>query len=112
MKERRETDRNMCAELLSVRWTDDEGHGRLDVASLEDISPKGACLHVEHSLPIGTKVVVHYPNGKYSGTVKYCKLQPNGYILGIAFDDGYRWSKADFEPAHLLELPPSFKIRE
>jgi PilZ domain len=104
MKDRRKNDRNMCAELLTVRWIE-EGRGRIEVAGLEDISPNGVCLQLENSIPVATPVSIYYQTGKYRGTVKYCTPNPIGYLIGIAFDKGYRWSKSDFEPSHLLELP-------
>ncbi|HYR83811.1 MAG TPA: PilZ domain-containing protein [Terriglobia bacterium] len=107
MKQRRENNRDMCAELLTVRWTDHDGLSQSVVATLEDISATGACLQMEHSILPGTEVCLHYPNGEYMGKVKYCIYQDLGYLLGIAFDEGYRWSKTDFEPLHLLELPMS-----
>jgi hypothetical protein len=104
MEDRRKNDRNMCAEFLTVHWIE-EGLSRIEVAALEDISPTGACLQIEKPIPVGTRVSIHYPNGKYPGRVKYCESNSIGYLLGIAFDKGYRWSKSDFEPSHLLELP-------
>jgi len=105
MKQRRENNRDMCAELLTVRWTDGDGRTRSEAATLEDISATGACLQLEHSILPETQVSLHYPKGKYQGKVKYCTYHDIGYLLGMAFDDGYRWSKTDFEPSHLLELP-------
>jgi len=105
MEQRRESNRNMCAELLTIRWTDGEGRSRSEVATLEDISATGACLQLEHLIPAATEVSLHYPNGKYKGKVKYCTYQGFGYVVGIAFHDGYRWSKTDFEPSHLVEIP-------
>jgi hypothetical protein len=104
MKDRRKDDRNLCADLLGVRWVE-EGHSRIEAATLEDISANGVCLQIEASIPVGTAVSIYYPNGKYQGKVKYCKPHPTGYLLGVAFDKGYTWSKSDFEPSHLLELP-------
>ena len=104
MKDRRKNDRNMCADLLGVRWVE-EGRSRIEAATLEDISANGVCLQIETHIPVGTPVSIYYPMGKYRGKVKYCKPYPVGYLLGIAFDEGYRWSKSDFEPSHLLELP-------
>jgi hypothetical protein len=104
MKQRRKKNRNMCAELLTIRWTEDDRRSRSEVANVEDISATGVCLHLEHSIPPGTEVSLRYPKGKYQGKVKYCTSQEIGYLLGIAFDNGYRWSKTDFQPSHLLEL--------
>jgi PilZ domain len=101
---RRKKNRNLCAELLMVSWLEADGHSRTEWGTLEDISATGACLHLEQSIPAETKVTLHYPRGKYEGQVKYCTVQQIGYSLGIAFDPGYRWSKLDFQPAHVLEL--------
>jgi hypothetical protein len=106
MKQRREKNRIMCAELLTIRWTEDDGSSRSELAALEDITATGACLHLEQPIPPETKVSLHYENGKYEGNVKYCTCQETGYVLGIAFDDNYRWSRTDFQPSHLLELRP------
>jgi hypothetical protein len=106
MKQRREKNRIMCAEVLTVRWAEDDGCCRSELATLEDITATGACLHLEYSIPPETKVSLHYEKGKYEGTVKYCTCRETGYVLGIAFDDNYRWSKTDFRPSHLLELRP------
>jgi PilZ domain len=106
MRNLRENNRNMCAELLTIRWSGEDGRGTNEVATLEDISPTGACLRLENPIPAETHVSLYYPKGKYEGKVKYCRYQEIGYLLGISFDNGYRWSKKDFEPLHLLELPP------
>jgi hypothetical protein len=94
----------MCAELVAISWTEDSGHIRSDMATLEDISTTGACLQLEQPIPAGTIVALYYPKGKYEGKVKYCKSQQTGYSLGIAFEPGYCWSKLDFQPEHLLEF--------
>jgi hypothetical protein len=105
MKQRRESQRNMCAELVAIRWTDADGCQRTEPATLEDISATGVCLHLEHLIEPDTVVTVVHPTGVFQGTVKYCTYEEIGYFLGVAFEDGYRWSKTDFQPSHLLELP-------
>jgi len=94
----------MCAELLTIKWTD-KGHIRSEEGALEDISPTGASLKLQDPIPVETEVAVHYPKGKYLGKVKHCTFQETGYVIGIAFDDGYRWSKTDFQPSYLFEVP-------
>jgi len=105
MKQRRESQRNMCAELVAIRWTDLDGCQRTEPATLEDISENGVCLHLEHLIEPDTEVSIVYPNGVFQGTVKYCTYEEIGYFLGVAFEEGYRWTKTDFQPSHLLELP-------
>src|ERR1700746_3029972 len=102
---RRKTNGNLCAALRTVRWTEDGGNIRTELANLEDISPTGACLHMEQSIPAGAQVWLYHPKGKYKGKVKYCESQEIGYLLGIAFEARYRWTRLDFQPSHLVEVP-------
>jgi len=97
--------RNMCADLLTMGWTDSEGVGRTEVVILDDISASGARIRLEHQLPVDTRVTISHPKGEYHGKVRYCIFEAARYSIGVAFDEGYRWSKSDFKPSHLLELP-------
>lgn len=101
---RRNTLRSLCADLLKIRWTDESGSGHRELATLEDISPTGACLKVEQAIPVGTTLTILYPAGTYQGQVKHCDPQMNWYFVGVEFAPGYRWSKEQFEPAHLLQF--------
>ena len=104
MRQRRKRNRTMCADLLTICWTGENGLDRSEAAILEDISVEGVCLQSEHPLPLYADVSVHYPNGQYQGKVMYCKTEEGGYLVGIEFDSSNRWSKADFQPSHLLDL--------
>src|SRR5262245_8875881 len=103
MTDRRHDERNMCADLLTICWIS-EGHRRSALVSIEDISANGACLRLEHPIALETEVSLHHAKGKYLGKVKYCTYDEIGYLVGVGFDEGYRWSKTDFQPSHLLEL--------
>ena len=105
MKQRRKDDRNLCAEFITVSWVDCVGQNRSEVATLEDISATGACIQLEFSIPAETEISLHYPKGQYRGRIKYSSEEKTGYIHGIEFHAPDRWSKSDFEPSHLLELP-------
>jgi hypothetical protein len=105
MKLRRKTSRNSCADVITIRWNDDTGQRRSEVAILDDISPVGACIGLNEGIAPETKVSLHYPKGQYQGKIKYCRYFELGYFLGVAFDKGYRWSKKDFEPSFLVEVP-------
>ena len=105
---RRKKQRNLCSDLLLVSWIEDDGRTRNEMAALEDISIAGACLHLDRFLPAGTTVSLYYPEGKYVAKVKYCQSQHIGFLAGLAFEPGYRWSPLDFQPSHLMiqrELP-------
>lgn len=101
---RRSVLRSLCADLLKVRWTDTSGFGHREVATLEDISPTGACLKVEKAIPVGTTLTILYPSGTYQGRVKHCDPQMDWYFVGVEFAPGFRWSVEQFEPAHLLQF--------
>ncbi len=101
---RRRELRNQCADLLKIRWKDEAGRSHRELATLDDISPKGLCLKVESPIPPATIITILYPNGQYIGTVKHCDPQMEWYFVGVEFQPGYRWSKEHFEPAHLLDL--------
>jgi hypothetical protein len=102
---RRMDDRSLCADLIKIAWTDASGARQKELAALEDISPGGACLQIDHPIPVDTGISILYSKGRYRGRVRYCVFQQTGYFLGVEFDPGYRWSKQDFMPSHLLELP-------
>ena len=100
----RNDERSLCADLIKIVWLDHTGCKQKEIAALEDISPGGACLQVEHPIPVDTPISILYPDGRYRGRIRYCVFQQTGYFLGVQFDPGYRWSKNDFLPSHLLEL--------
>jgi len=104
MKGTRKKVRNLCADLLKVRWKDESGTHKGDFAVLEDISTEGACLKLEQPLSKGTVLSILYPRGQYRGTVRYCVEDVTGYLIGVKFAEGYRWSRDQYDPAHLLRL--------
>jgi hypothetical protein len=93
----------LCADLVDIRWKDQAGRTRHIVANLEDISLSGACLQVERPVPLGTVMLISYPNGELKGKVKYCVFREIGYFLGIEFEDGQRWSQRHYRPQHMLD---------
>jgi hypothetical protein len=105
MDDRRQASRNMCADFITINWTDEAGESRSDVAILDDISESGVCIGLDCAIPVETKVYLDHPKGRYEGKIKYCRYFEIGYFLGVSFDDGHRWSREDFEPAYLLEMP-------
>lgn len=100
-------ERSMCADLIKIVWTDGTGSKQKELAALEDISRGGACLQMDRPIPIDTAISILYPHGRYHGRIRYCIFEQTGYFLGVQFDPGYEWTKKDFMPSHLLELPTS-----
>jgi hypothetical protein len=103
MMDRRIEPRMLCADLVDIRWKDQAGRTRHGVANLEDISLSGACVQVERPVPLGTVMLMSYPNGELKGKVKYCVFREIGYFLGIEFDSDQRWSQRSFRPQHMLD---------
>ena len=103
MVERRIEPRMLCADLVDIRWRDAAGRQRRGVANLEDISLSGACIQVERAMPLGADIRIAHPKGELAGKVKYCVFREIGYVLGVEFEPGTRWSPRSFRPQHLLD---------
>ena len=104
MRERRSERRHMCADLVKVHVHDQAGRKEL-VANLEDISPSGACIQLETAIQSGADIEIVCSNCDLKGKVRYCRFVEIGYDVGIAFDEPQSWSREQFEPKHLLEIP-------
>lgn len=102
--ERRCESRNMCADMVEVRWKTSSGKARAATALLEDISASGACLQLETALAPGTEICWECPNQQFAGRVSYCEYREIGYFVGVKFAEGSKWSKRAFRPRHLLDL--------
>ena len=100
----RRNDRELCADLVQVRWKTEMEEVRTDTAILEDISPAGACLEMERMIPPGTKILLDFPTDHCNARVIYCKFDEIKYLIGVEFEQGYRWSRRKFKPQHLLQF--------
>ncbi len=101
--ERRE-DRELCADLVKVQWKLESGPTHSEWAILEDISPSGACLEIEEPIPPETIVSLQFKSDRCTARIKYCKLDKVNYLLGVQFEQGYRWSRRKFKPEHLIQF--------
>jgi hypothetical protein len=105
--ERRE-DRELCADLVQVQWKDPDGLEHGEWAILEDISSSGACLEIEAPIAPETLVKLQFAADKCEARVKYCNPENAKYLLGVKFEQGYRWSRRKFKPQHLIQ----FRLRK
>ncbi|MCS7043983.1 MAG: PilZ domain-containing protein [Bryobacteraceae bacterium] len=103
MIDRRSEPRMLCADLVDVRWKDQNGKTRRAVANLEDISFSGACLQLETRVPVGAPMRISYAKGEFAGVVRYCMFKDIGYFVGVQFEPGYKWDEREFRPMHLLD---------
>jgi hypothetical protein len=98
--ERRFEGRFLCADLVSVSWGDFQKVG----AVLEDISPLGACVQLEESIPLDTPITLSIGAARLSGHVCYSVFRDYGQFVGIRFADDMEWSAEIVVPQHLTNL--------
>lgn len=104
LRERSEA-RMLCADLVDIRWKDISGRGHKSTAILEDISASGACVQVEAPIPQNTLVRIYHPKGQLQGKVRYCVYREIGYFVGLQFEQDCKWSKKEYQPQHMLDMP-------
>jgi hypothetical protein len=92
MNDRRLDLRVPVADTVKLSWTDHTGQEQHGPADLADISRSGAALRVQHPVRLGTLLSFEYQDQKFAGKVRNCTSRDSAYILGIEFEDGYRWS--------------------
>jgi hypothetical protein len=104
MLNRRIEPRMLCADIVDVRWEDQKtGRTRRTTANLDDISRSGACLLVDWPIPVKTPLWIALPSCELTGKVIYCHLREVGYVTGVVFDPGCRWSQENYQPQHLYD---------
>jgi len=104
LRERSEA-RMLCADLVDIRWKDKSGRGHKVTALLEDISASGACVQLDAPIPNNTVVKICLPKGQLQGSVKYCVYRDIGYFIGLQFQPDSKWSRKEFQPRHMLDMP-------
>jgi hypothetical protein len=104
MRPGRNEERQLCADLVKVQWKSPSGPEHSEWAILEDISSSGACLEIEEAIPPETIVNLQFTSDQCQARVKYCTLDRTNYLLGVLFEQGYRWSRRRFKPQHLLQF--------
>lgn len=107
-KEKRKVYRELCADLVKVQWEPAFGPARSEWAILEDISSTGACLEFEEPIAPDTVISLHFKSEQCKARIRYCKYEKTNYLLGVEFEQGYRWSRRRFKPEHLIQ----FRLRQ
>ncbi|HEV8414748.1 MAG TPA: PilZ domain-containing protein [Bryobacteraceae bacterium] len=92
MKDRRFGVRIPCEDPVSLSWMDHTGETLQDSAHLADISRSGASVRSRQPVKVGTTLSLRYQDQEFVSKVRHCVSVPSGYVLGIEFEDGYRWS--------------------
>ena len=109
MQERRVETRYLCSHLVQLLWSEGSRE-RDETVVLENISASGACVQSENPVAENTRVRLVCGKPEFRGYIRSCYWRDDGYFLGIAFDEGSKWSKAKFKPEHLLD-PAEVKPR-
>ena len=91
MNDRRFDVRVPVADTVLLSWKDQPGQKQDGPADMADISRSGASVRTRHPMKIGTTLSVGYQDQELIGKVRSCISGPTGYVLGIEFEDGYRW---------------------
>jgi hypothetical protein len=92
MSDRRFDVRFTVQDSINLSWRDQTGQEQQVPADLADISRSGASARVQHPVKVGTTLALDYQNQQLVGKVRHCKTGASGFVLGIEFEDGYRWS--------------------
>ncbi|MFB3828270.1 MAG: hypothetical protein ACE15B_15995 [Bryobacteraceae bacterium] len=90
--------------MVEAAWRDPAGRTRKATALLEDICTSGACVQLDTPVPPGRRMRLRCGGKTLAGTVRYCVFREIGYFVGVEFARDRKWSRADFEPQHLLDL--------
>ena len=91
MNDRRFDVRVPVADTVSLSWTDQTGQKQQSPADIADISRSGASVRSQHPVKVGAKLSLDYQSQELVGKVRSCVSSPTGYVVGIEFEDGYRW---------------------
>ena len=102
-RERRRVPRLLCADMISVEVEDKPKRWRRVQANLEDISRSGACIETEKPIPAGASVRLVCKDFRVAGTVRHCAFRETGYLIGVEFGEGQKWSRGRFWPKHLTD---------
>lgn len=111
MRRKREKDVCLCSELVTVQWTDAFSQKQEAVVNLEEIWPEGGVLQFEYPMRPDTAVRVLLGHAWFEGAVVDSKSDFVGHYVEIRFDEGHRWSPADYEPEHFFD-PKSMTATE
>jgi len=77
-----------------------------EIGNLEDISSSGCRLLMEQAIPQDMIVHVRCGGQEFEGSVRHCRWSQIGFDVGLQFTQAGAWVRQEFEPKHLLDIPP------
>jgi hypothetical protein len=72
--------------VIQALWEDETGTPRATPGKLEDTSRGGASIRIKESIGVGSKLILRWHGGQFSGTVRHCLRVGKEYVLGIQRD--------------------------
>jgi len=72
--------------LMEAQWKDEDGMQQITRGKLEDLSDGGLCIRIKDPILVGSKLIVRWQSGEYSGTVVQSRQVGSDYVLGIKRD--------------------------
>jgi hypothetical protein len=101
MSECRSQVRVLDAELVMISWEQNSSTFK-QLGNVEDLSPDGTSVVVDHGMPVGTSVTMTYGEGELTGIVRHCAPCADGYSMSIEFVDESKDSPLHFQPDLLV----------
>ena len=86
LEDNRAEPRKSIMTVVQVLWEAEPGSPRVTSGKIEDTSPKGVSVRIKDPIAVGSRVILQWHQGQLAGTVKYCILFHNEYILGLQRD--------------------------
>ncbi|GEM_PF-5741486 len=88
--ERRGAPRMSCDTRVVVSY---RTHGRMThfPGRLVNTSVRGGGLLLPNALPVNASAHIHIRGGEFTGTVRYCRRDADGFHAGVQLADGCRW---------------------
>ena len=102
--QKRREPRYMCADLVNIRIHREDQTVEEAIANLEDISPSGACVHLEAAVRLGADIEIVCSTCRFRGKVRTCRYAEGAYAVGVAFDTPRAWDASEYVPPHLLPI--------
>lgn len=103
ISEQRRHDRLLCAGLVDVRWSDENGYPCETVANLDNLSPGGACLFLDSPIPKGTRVAIGHLICQVEAEIRFCSPSELGWVVGAQFLTGKTPGIRACNPRHAVD---------
>ena len=82
MVHKRSEPRYMCAELVNIKIRHEDQTVEESIANLEDISPSGACVHLDTAVRLGTDIEIVCSACRFKGKVRNCRYAGGACLAG------------------------------